>query len=453
MEKRYMETLLSQIREKRAREPVRQEISNHIKDQKERYIADGMTEEEAEKQAVTDMGDPVETGMALDQIHRPKPAWGMLAVIAFLCAAGVILQYAVYAANKSSDMGAYYVQKQCIYSILGFFLLCGIYLIDYTRIAKYSRYLCFAILLFLFLIGSDLSSLIQLPFLYDNSLVRIFGHWISIHIFFYLYLPLYGAVLHSYRGCTMQNLWKVMLYTLLPIFFAFRLAHLSACINIFVIVAVMFCTAAAKGWFPLHVIHLPRAGALQGKKGIWLILPVFLALFMLIIKNQPLYQYHRLQAWLNPKAYRATAGYVENIIRDTISTSQLIGKNTNPSITDLLLHAETDYLLTYLIATFGILAAAALITLMILLSAKLLSVSIRQKNQLGMLMGLGCSLSFILQSAEYILVNLSLLPTSSLYLPLVSFGGSGMLQTCILLGMLLSIYRYENVVSEPVPAH
>lgn len=431
MEKRYIETLLSQIREKRARESVRQEISNHIKDQKERYIADGMTEEEAEKQAVTDMGDPVETGIALDQIHKPKPAWGLLAVIAFLCAAGVFLQYAVYAANKSSGMGAYYVQKQCIYSVLGFFTLCGIYLIDYTRIAKYSRYLCSIILVLLFLIGNGL----------------IFGHWISIHIFFYLYLPLYGAVLHSYRGCTMQNLWKVILYTLLPIFFAFRLAHLSAFINIFVIIAIMFCTAAAKGWFPLRVIHLPHT------RGICLIVPAFLALFILIFKNLPLYQHHRLQAWLNPEAFRTTAGYVENIIRDTINTSQLIGKNTSPSAADFSLHVETDYLLTYLVATFGILAAAALITLIILLSAKLLSVSIRQKNQLGMMMGLACSLSFIIQSAEYILVNLSLLPTSSLYLPLVSFGGSGMLQTCILLGLLLSIYRYEHVVSEPMPAH
>ena len=63
-------------------------------------------------------------------------------------------------------------------------------------------------------------------------------------------------------------------------------------------------------------------------------------------------------------------------------------------------------------------------------------------------MGLACSLTFMIQSAEYILVNLSLLPPAGVYFPLVSFGGSGMVQTCILLGILLSIYRYENVVSE-----
>ena len=109
----------------------------------------------------------------------------------------------------------------------------------------------------------------------------------------------------------------------------------------------------------------------------------------------------------------------------------------------------SDYILTYIIGNFGVFAAAALVILIAMLAAKLLHISIHQKNQLGMIMGLGCSLVFSLQAAEYILVNLSLLPAAGLYFPLISFGGSGMVQICILLGILLSIYRYENVVSEP----
>ena len=49
MEKNYMETLLAQIREKHAKECIRQEVSDHIQDQKQHYIADGMTEEQAEE--------------------------------------------------------------------------------------------------------------------------------------------------------------------------------------------------------------------------------------------------------------------------------------------------------------------------------------------------------------------------------------------------------------------
>lgn len=455
----YIESLLSQIREKRAKEQIRKEISSHIEDQKSNYITDGMTAEDAEEKAVMDMGDPIETGMALDRIHRPKPAWRMLAVIAMLCAVGVLLQYAVYAEGLSSRMGSYYLKKQCMYGLAGFFMICIVYLIDYTRIAKYSRYLCSGILLYLFLLESNAASFLNLPFIPHYELIGIFGHWIGIGVLFYLYLPLYGAVLHSYRNCTVQHIWKVILYTFLPIFFAFRLTHLSTRINVFIIIALIFCTAAIKGWLPMkakksdqtsYLKYLPHTGRFFHRKGILLILTALLAAAALLFIRMPSYQMHRIQAWLHPGAYKSTIGYTTNLLRKIIRSSQLIGKHTDPTLT-IFPNIETDFLLTYAIGTFGILAGATLITLIVLLGIKLLNISIHQKNQLGMIMGLGCSLVFLIQSVEYILVNLTLLPESGLYLPLVSFGGSGMLQTCMLLGIMLSIYRYENVVSEPQP--
>lgn len=153
MEKNYMETLLAQIREKHAKECIRQEVSDHIQDQKQHYIADGMTEEQAEEKAVADMGDPVETGIALDTLHKPKPAWSALAMIAVLCTAGIILQYTIYSSSLSA-MGSYFFEKQCLYSVIGFLVLCIVYLVDYTQIAKYSRFLCLGILLLSFLIGN-----------------------------------------------------------------------------------------------------------------------------------------------------------------------------------------------------------------------------------------------------------------------------------------------------------
>ena len=433
MEKNYMETLLAQIREKHAKECIRQEVSDHIQDQKQHYIADGMTEEQAEEKAVADMGDPVETGIALDTLHKPKPAWSALAMIAVLCTAGIILQYTIYSSSLSA-MGSYFFEKQCLYSVIGFLVLCIVYLVDYTQIAKYSRFLCLGILLLSFLIGNT-------DTMHGYPQIDLFYCQIRMDLFFYFYLPLYGAVLHSFRRCRPHDLWKLALYTILPICLAFRQVHLSVFINISIILIFMLCTAAFKGWISKS-LRLRTLG---------LILTGFAAFCALIFLNLPVYQRYRIQAWMNPAAFRTGAGYVDFRIRHIISTSHLIGKNTELFKTGSPLDFETDYLLTYLIGKFGFLAAAALIILIVLLGVKLLSVSIHQKNQLGMMMGLGCSLVFIMQSFEYILVNLSLLPVSSLYLPLISYGGNGMLHTCILLGILLSIYRYENIVSEPLP--
>lgn len=437
-----MEALLAQIREKRAKECVRQEIEGHIHDQKECYIADGLPADEAEQKAIADMGDPVETGIALDRIHQPKPAWGMLAIIAVLCIAGMLLQYAVYQTNPSAGMDSYFLKNQCLYSILGFLVLCIVYLIDYTRIAAYSRHLCTSILLLFFVLAaaSQLHSDLPLPVVCQQNIstVIFFGNWwVSIHFFFYLYLPLYGAVLYDFRS--RRKKWNLIGYTILPIYFAFRLAHLSVTINVTVILLILLGTAVAKGWFTACT------GKKMPVKKLCLIFATATALCALLFANLNSYQHFRIQAWFLPEL--SSAGYVDHLVRDIIRSSQLIGKNTGQSMTGFPLEFETDYLLTYLIGTFGTLAGAALIFFMILLGASLLHISFRQKNQSGMMMGLGCSLVFLIQAAEYILVNLSLLPVSGLYFPLISYGGSGMLQTCILLGILLSIYRYENIVS------
>ena len=49
----------------------------------------GMDREQAEREAVRDMGDPVETGISLDSVHRPQVAWKLLGIIILISIAGV----------------------------------------------------------------------------------------------------------------------------------------------------------------------------------------------------------------------------------------------------------------------------------------------------------------------------------------------------------------------------
>ncbi len=74
-----------------------------------------------------------------------------------------------------------------------------------------------------------------------------------------------------------------------------------------------------------------------------------------------------------------------------------------------------------------------------------LKVSLKQKNQLGMIMGCGCSVVLFAQLLVYILINMGVIPVGSVYCPFITYGGYGMLVTYVLLGLLLSIYRYQDV--------
>ena len=71
----------------------------------------------------------------------------------------------------------------------------------------------------------------------------------------------------------------------------------------------------------------------------------------------------------------------------------------------------------------------------------------RQKNQLGMMMGISCGTVFFLQTVTYVLINVGILRTGG-YCPFIVGGGAGTIVTYVLLGILLSIYRYQNVVGE-----
>ena len=86
----YLKLLLEQIRCKRVHPYIKEEMQAHIEDQIEDNIQLGMTMEEAEKAAVEDMGSPVEVGIALDRIHRPKAAWGLIGLMAVISIAGII---------------------------------------------------------------------------------------------------------------------------------------------------------------------------------------------------------------------------------------------------------------------------------------------------------------------------------------------------------------------------
>lgn len=68
----YLNIVSEQMRCKRARPAVLKELKDHIEDQKDDYMTAGMTAQEAEEEAVRQMGDPVEVGVSLDRLHRTE---------------------------------------------------------------------------------------------------------------------------------------------------------------------------------------------------------------------------------------------------------------------------------------------------------------------------------------------------------------------------------------------
>lgn len=134
----YLRQVGEQIRWKRARPQLLSELETHLLDQRDDCLSQGMTEEEAQQEAVRQMGDPVDVGQALDAVHRPKPQWGLLAAALVLAGVGSALRLWLTA---GWTQGGYSGAETLVTLSLGVAALVGTYLLDYTWLCRRGRVL------------------------------------------------------------------------------------------------------------------------------------------------------------------------------------------------------------------------------------------------------------------------------------------------------------------------
>ena len=143
------------------------------------------------------MGDPVEVGLAMDRIHRPRMAWGMIALIAVLTAAGFGLQVMLQMKFEEQYFLPGGAGKQLICLALGLGVMTGVCYLDYTRISRRAR----EVTLFLWAVFYGGLALF-------GNMINGGVYWISVPgmpsfqvaMGTFLFVPLYAGILCSYRG-------------------------------------------------------------------------------------------------------------------------------------------------------------------------------------------------------------------------------------------------------------
>lgn len=258
----YLYTLTEQIRCKMARGTIEQEINDHIEDQKTEFLSEGMSQTEAEEAAVREMGDPVEVGLEMDRIHRPTMAWGMIALIVGLSLAGYLLRSVMYqtalgieqSAGKTEELfwtgmsSSWHTSLELPALLIGLVLMIGICYMDYTRIAAYAKQILIVYQVLL-LVGLQFTGLkvngaaryIRIPF-GNIGLNLIDLLWLTI--------PLFAAVLYSYRGQGYRGILKAILWMIIPSYFLFiRGQSLIAAMILELVYCVVLAAAVYKGWF------------------------------------------------------------------------------------------------------------------------------------------------------------------------------------------------------------
>ncbi len=166
------------------------------------------------------------------------------------------------------------------------------------------------------------------------------------------------------------------------------------------------------------------------------------------IAVQAPYRLARLTSFLNPWANPFDSGYQLTQSLIAFGRGGWFGVGLGKSIQKMyyLPEAHTDFLFAVIAEEWGLIGMLAIITLFLLLVTRVFMIG-KRAEQLGrqfagwLAYGLGTWIA--IQFIVSIGVNVGLLPTKGLTLPLMSYGGSSLLVNCVMIALLIRI-DHEN---------
>ncbi len=358
-----------------------------------------------------------------DPHFRGLPDKGIIAVTMALCLFGLM---AVFSASAPEALVSFHdvtaeLRKQTIACMIGLFLMFTISRYDYRKIKKWSWPLGFVSLFLL--------ALTLVPGLSTEA----FGasRWLKLGPvqFQPSELAKVASILLLASGLSKHFWWKREML--------FRIALVMAMAAIVVkqpdlgstmmilsaLVALLYVSGTN------HVLLF--AALLSGGALVWH-----------KVQNTP-YQMARIQSWLNPYINPQKEGW--NIIQAqlAIGSGGWFGAGFGRSLQKLhyLPVQHADFIFAVIAEEIGFLGCLALISLFIVFGYYGFKVALDARTLFGRLLAIGITSSICTQATVNIMVTTGCIPVTGITLPFISYGGSSLVITLAMVGILLSVSR------------
>jgi len=155
------------------------------------------------------------------------------------------------------------------------------------------------------------------------------------------------------------------------------------------------------------------------------------------------YRVARLMAFLSPEAHSASFGYQGLQSLMAIGSGGILGRGLGASRAKLfyLPQAHSDFVFSVAAEETGMVGALLLLALFATLAWRSVCIARRAPDALGRLLALGIGFALVFQAIVNVGVAVGLLPVTGLTLPFVSHGGSSMIVTLAMVGLLLGVSR------------
>ena len=450
----FLNSVCNQIKYKPIRNAISEELKNHIEDKKEELIEMGQNEEEAEKNAVEQMGDAEIIGKELNKVHRPRLDWKLLIILVVLLIFGFVISY-IITENEHTEMMQYmkegvseyittnYMIKYAGFVAIGFGIGIIIYFCDYKKIKNKSLILYIiatAVLILAFLFGISVNGINFLRI--GNYSIR--SNTIAVPLYILAFIGFLENIneenkltkLFKQKNIKINaNILKLVVLSLISLLMLSLIPSLSSVI----VLAITYLILATK----------KIVSESKNKKKHLLILwgiPIIVGTLVILFEflENP-YVLDKFTSVYKPEEYKETEGWRALNRKEIIESAQKIGEAGNMSDAIYLFDGFGNNEIISILAHFGCIPTIALIVTVFTFSIKLVINSFKIREKYGSLVILGIGCMFILQSVFNILMNFNLIFDASFNLPFVTYGCGELLVNMMCLALIFAIYRKKDV--------
>ena len=167
------------------------------------------------------------------------------------------------------------------------------------------------------------------------------------------------------------------------------------------------------------------------------------ALFSLAILHDPV-RMRRITAFLNPELYARNEAFqlLNAIYAFVVGGGRGVGFGQSLQKHFYLPEAHTDFIFAIIGEELGMTGSLGIVVLFLGLFLSGMYISHRAPDRFGQLLGCGCTLMLTLQAVINMGVVTGSLPTKGLPLPFISFGGSSLVASMAMVGVLLNLARH-----------
>ncbi|MCH5138369.1 FtsW/RodA/SpoVE family cell cycle protein [Clostridiaceae bacterium UIB06] len=414
----YINKICSRVRYKQAHNEIKEELLGHLEEKIEDLIAEGMDEKEAVEKSLLQMGDAEVIGKQLNESHKAVPEVWLILLTAALSLIGMLTIYFIVTNGLSSNSSAFY--KNTIFNIFGYCIMGALYFFNYKVLEKYSNHIYIAatlILIFQLITGRPVNGSIRWMNL--GAISMDIGE-----ISLLLYVIALSKIL---KELDWEDI-KRAIYGFIIAFLPLALYILLRTTMCFIIYLVLFLILMVSIKSKLRYILAVMGTVLVSSTYFFF--------------SEP-YRLKRFLIFLSPEKDPLGAGYLNFQIGKVLKSVGVLGNGFN--FPNTVPEVQNDYVLTYIIYTFGWIGGIAVIALAFAFIIRMFMAARKVKDRFGSLIIQGFMCVFAVKFIWNILMILGFLPIVGVSLPFISYGGTGAVTQMAAVGIILSIYKRKNL--------